>query len=147
MIEKADAEFSRYVRRSRSKPNGWVACFTCGKEYEWKKIHCGHFMSRRHMNTRWDELNVAPQCSGCNTYRAGEQFIFSQNIDRIHGPGTSEELLILSRQTTKLTELDIEDIYNKYKNLNKELDKNEKYDFTGNTKQDVSPGNPGEAEH
>lgn len=126
MVEKADREFSRYVRRSRAKPNGWVACYTCGKEYEWKKIHCGHFMSRRHTNTRWDETNVAPQCSGCNTYRAGEQFIFSQRIDQEHGEGTSEELLILSRQTTKLDLSDIEDIYLKYKKLNTELDELER---------------------
>ena len=122
LIDKADHEFSRYVRRSRSGKDGWVACFTCGKKYEWKKLHCGHFMSRRHMNTRWEENNVAPQCIGCNTYRSGEQYIFSQNLDRIHGEGTSEEMLILSRQTTKLDLADIEEIWQKYKKLNKELD-------------------------
>lgn len=74
------------------------------------------------MNTRWEELNVAPQCSGCNTYRAGEQFIFAKNIDRDHGEGTSDKLLALSRETTKLDVFDIEEIYLKYKELNKRLD-------------------------
>ena len=126
LIEKADYEFSRYVRRTRMDKTGWCKCFTCGKAYEWKKIHNGHFMSRRHLNTRWDELNVAPQCAGCNTYRAGEQYIFSQNIDRIHGEGTSEEIMIRSRQTCKLDVNDIEEIWLKYKALNKQIDEEHK---------------------
>ena len=88
-------------------------------------------MSRRHMNTRWEENNVAPQCAGCNTYRAGEQYIFGQNLDRIHGEGTSEEMLILSRQTCKLDLNDIEEIWQKYKKLNKEIDEQIKAGLKG----------------
>jgi hypothetical protein len=29
-------------------------------------MHAGHFISRRHYSTRWDETNVHSQCAGCN---------------------------------------------------------------------------------
>lgn len=126
LIKKADSEFSRYVRRTSSGKDGWVACFTCEKRYEWKKLHNGHFMSRRHMNTRWHEHNTAPQCAGCNTFRGGEQYIFGKNLDKKYGVGTAEEMEVLSRQITKMGIQEIEEIHLKYKQLNKKLDESER---------------------
>ena len=119
MIEKADKEFSLYIRMRDMDKNEHATCFTCGNKDHWKRLHCGHFMSRRHINTRWDELNVAVQCVGCNTFRGGEQFIFGQNIDKKEGIGTSAELLRKSREVIKLNVDDIEKIWLKYKNINK----------------------------
>ena len=121
-VSKADAEFSRWVRRTAADKSGWAACITCEKKYEWNKLHNGHFMSRRHTNTRWEVKNTSPQCSGCNTFRGGEQFIFGQKLDKKFGAGTAELMLIESRKTTNLTVDDIEEIALKYQKLNKEID-------------------------
>lgn len=123
LIKKADSAFSRYVRRKHADVRGIVRCITCDKEHEWKKIHNGHFMSRRHMNTRWNEQNTAPQCAGCNTFRGGEQYIFGKKLDEKYGAGTSEKMEVLSRQTTKMGIYDIEEIYLKYKQLNDEYER------------------------
>ena len=120
MVAKADKEFSLYIRQKDADKDGIATCITCGKKDHWKKLHCGHFMSRRHFNTRWDEQNVAVQCPGCNTFRGGEQFIFGQNIDLKYGDGESQLIMIKSRETVKLTVDDIEEIWLKYKKLNKD---------------------------
>ena len=57
IVKKLDAIFSRYIRKKNSK-NNLAKCFTCGKVDEWKYLQCGHFQSRRHYATRWDEVIV-----------------------------------------------------------------------------------------
>ena len=75
IVKKLDNIFSQYIRLSNSK-NGNCTCVTCGKVGDWKNggMQAGHFMSRKHYSTRWDERNVKPQCAGCNVFRYGEQF-------------------------------------------------------------------------
>lgn len=65
-------------------------------------MDAGHFQSRKHYATRWDEENVQVQCKGCNIFRAGEQYIFGLQLDRKYGPGKAEELLQKSRSLLKL---------------------------------------------
>ena len=113
--------FSQFIRRRDADEEGNVECVTCGKKMDWKhEAHAGHFMSRRHLATRWDEKNVSPQCPGCNTFRAGEQYAYSLAIDNRYGEGTSEELLMLSRQTKKITDTELTELIEKYKTINKE---------------------------
>ena len=80
LVKKLDSIFSKYIRLKHSK-NGICTCFTCGRKYEVKKIHAGHFMSRRHYSTRWDEENVRPQCYGCNVGNQGKQYEFAINLN------------------------------------------------------------------
>ena len=79
LVKKLDVVFSQYVRMSNADKNGFCTCITCGKRGHWKNdgIQAGHFMSRRHYSTRWDEQNVFPQCIKCNMYSQGEQYRYS----------------------------------------------------------------------
>lgn len=53
-------------------------CITCGKVTEvGKQLHGGHFIPRGCHPTRWDCMNIWPQCSGCNTYRDGAYIEYS----------------------------------------------------------------------
>ena len=76
LIKKLDTIFSIYIRRKNSV-NEIAQCITCGKKDHWKKMQNGHFMSRKHYATRWDEDNVEVQCMGCNVYRYGEQYLYT----------------------------------------------------------------------
>jgi len=116
LVKDLDAVFSKYIRYSNSK-NGYCTCITCDREYEVKKIHCGHFMSRQYMSTRWDERNVAPQCYGCNVMQQGKQFEFSLKI----GKELSEELYLLTKQTKKWSLDEIKDMIEQYKDKLKEF--------------------------
>ena len=109
IITKLDNIFSQYIRLRYSK-NEIAECVTCGKQDHWKKQQAGHFVSRKHYSTRWDEDNVQVQCSGCNVFRYGEQYLFSKYL----GVDLSEELLIKSRKIQKFSDnelLEMIDLY------------------------------------
>ena len=110
IITKLDNIFSQYIRLRYSK-NEISECVTCGKQDHWKKLQAGHFISRKHYATRWDEDNVQVQCSGCNVFRYGEQYLFSKYL----GVDLSEEFLIKSRKIQKFSDselLDMIELYN-----------------------------------
>lgn len=111
LVIKLDTIFSQYIRR-KDAVNGIATCVTCGKKDEWKKLQNGHFMSRRHYSTRWDENNVGVQCYGCNISRSGEQFKFSLYL----GNKLSEEMYIKSKQIVKFADVDLEDMIEYYTN-------------------------------
>jgi 5-methylcytosine-specific restriction endonuclease McrA len=114
LIKKLDSVFSIYIRR-RYSMNDIAKCVTCGKEDHWSKLQCGHFMSRKHMSTRWNEDNCQVQCAGCNVFRYGEQYIFSQYL----GNNLSEELHKQSKEITKFTDVELQDMILNYTELNK----------------------------
>lgn len=109
LTKKLDEVFSKYIRQRGMDINGFNECFTCGYYLHWSKLQCGHFQSRRHMSTRWDECNCEPQCMACNIFRQGEQFKFGKNIDLKHGEGTAELLEILSKKTIKFSPAEIKE--------------------------------------
>jgi len=116
VVKKLDTVFSQYIRL-RDSINEISTCFTCGKEDHWKKLQNGHFMSRRHYSTRWDETNCQVQCAGCNVFRYGEQYKFSIGLDQKFGEGTADEMLQRSKQIIKLSTEELEELINKYKML------------------------------
>jgi hypothetical protein len=111
LIKELDILFSQFVRLSNSI-DGFCSCVTCGRVYEWKKIQAGHFISRQHYSVRWDERNVKPQCYGCNVMQQGRQYEFSKYL----GQELSEELYLLSKQTRKFTEIELQEMIEHYKN-------------------------------
>ena len=119
LVGKLDKVFSIYIRLREAK-NEIAECFTCGKQDHYKKLQNGHFQSRKHYSTRWDEINCQVQCAGCNVFRYGEQYKFSVNLDFKYGKGTAEAMHLKSNQTVKLDNYDLEVLITKYDNLVKE---------------------------
>jgi len=116
LVKKLDAIFSQYIRLKDSV-DGYATCFTCGKKDHWKKLQNGHFQSRKHYATRWDEQNCQVQCAGCNVFRYGEQFLFAKYLDERFYAGLSDELYFKSKQIVKFSNVEIEEMILKYKNL------------------------------
>jgi len=116
LVKKLDAVFSQYIRLKDSV-GGYATCFTCGKKDHWKKLQNGHFQSRKHYATRWDEQNCQVQCAGCNVFRYGEQFLFAKYLDERFYAGLSDELYFKSKQIVKFSNVEIEEMILKYKNL------------------------------
>lgn len=121
--KELDKWFSLYIRLRDSNDLGMVKCFTSGRVYHYKKIQAGHFMSRKHLATRWCEMNVQPQSAADNLFGQGEQYIFGLNLDTKYGEGTAEELQYKARQTVKLTRVDYEEEIVYYKNAVNNLKK------------------------
>ena len=63
------------------------------------------------------EINCQVQCAGCNVFKYGEQFIFSQRLDQKFGEGTSRRLHIKAKQILKLSDNDLEDLIKRYKDF------------------------------
>ncbi len=110
-----DKVFSLYIRLRNASKDGIVECWTCGKTAHYKKMHAGHFMSRKHHATRWNEENVQVQCPKCNLFGQGEQYTFGKLLDVRIGEGKSEELQELSRTTVKYMRFEYEDMIKHYK--------------------------------
>lgn len=110
IITKLDNIFSQYIRLRYSK-NEIAECVTCGKQDHWKKQQAGHFISRKHYATRWDEDNVQVQCVSCNVYRYGEQYLFSKYL----GETLSDELISKSRLIVKFSDIELLEMIEHYK--------------------------------
>lgn len=67
LVAKLDKEFSRYIRLRDCMPNGYFRCISCGKIKPYEQADCGHYHSRRHMSTRFDEDNCHAECRYCLT--------------------------------------------------------------------------------
>tara|TARA_R110000765_G_scaffold86299_1_gene166066 strand:+ start:319 stop:708 length:390 start_codon:yes stop_codon:yes gene_type:complete len=116
LVKKLDTIFSQYIRQKNSIDE-ISTCFTCGKQDHWKKLQNGHFQSRRHYSTRWDEINCQVQCAGCNVFKYGEQYVFGSKLDSKFGSGTSRRLHIKAQEIVKLSDNDIEEMIKRYKDF------------------------------
>lgn len=113
LIRKLDQAFSIYVRASAADRQGQARCFTCDRRMQWRKLQCGHFMSRQYYATRWMLNNVAPQCRACNL-RSGEQYEMGKRINWKHGPGTAEAIAFAARKPTRMKDAEIQHLLNEY---------------------------------
>ena len=111
--KELDKLVSEYVRRSNADHRGMVKCFTCQKQYHWKRIQNGHFISRIHLNTRFDydttkPSNCMPQCYRCNINLSGNQWQYARKLNEKFGEGTAEQIELRSKQTIKMGVVDYE---------------------------------------
>ena len=115
--KELDKWFSLFIRLRDATNEGLCQCFTCGKVAHYKDgMQCGHFMSRRHMATRFHELNQI-QCIKCNMFEQGMSYVFGLNLNAHNGKGTAEKLLIKSKKIVKLSNDELISLITKYKNL------------------------------
>lgn len=116
IVKKLDKVFSQFIRR-RFAVNEIARCVTCGKQAHWKELQAGHFMSRKHYSTRWDETNVQVQCSGCNVFRYGEQFKFGVYLEESYGEGTAKTMHNKSREIAKFSDIHLKELIKYYNKL------------------------------
>lgn len=101
-MREADKWFSRFIRLRDTNENSngprSGLCVTCGDHRLMIDLDCGHWIRREHWGTRYHEKNCHAQCSyRCNNLGGGKEREHAQAIDRIHGVGTSDELLRISK--------------------------------------------------
>ena len=64
---KLDKEFSLFIRLRDCMPNGFFRCISCGQIKPFVQADCGHYFSRTHLATRFDENNCHAECRHCLT--------------------------------------------------------------------------------
>jgi len=101
---------------------GEATCVTCGVTKPWKQMQAGHYESRGHYATRWDEQNVHVQCVGCNVFKKGNYTVYARYMVRRYGEGILEELAVRSVTTVKMPTSDLIDLVFEYRDKARELD-------------------------
>ena len=74
--KELDKYFSLFIRQKHYKKG----CYTCGKKIPWKQGHCGHFIPRNILITRFSEENCRFQCVGCNVFGNGKILDFEDHL-------------------------------------------------------------------
>lgn len=104
LIKEADRLASERVRGLKSKKDRTFGyCYTCGKKKLKRKLQCGHFISRRWKQVRWDFDNMRPQCAGCNKFKNGEPQKFRRHLIKEIGTIRVEHIESIFDEPVKLT--------------------------------------------
>lgn len=90
--QRLDRVFSEYIRLRDASENGFCRCVTCGAPWQWKIIHNGHYIDRRHIATRYDARNCHAQCPNCNVGLRGNLDKYKRFIIHKYGVKVLEEL-------------------------------------------------------
>jgi len=114
LIKDLDTVFSIYIRR-KDAVNDIAQCVTCGKKEHWSKLQNGHWASRRHYSTRWDEKNCNVQCAGCNVFRAGEIYLYTKYLCSKYGNNFPDQLYNKSQKIIKFADAELIDMIEFYK--------------------------------
>lgn len=115
LIEKLDKFFSIYIRTKDANEFGIVKCYTCGQYHHWKQVDAGHYISRRHYGTRWQEKNVKPQCKGCNIFNQGNASNFISHLIRDYGVEIIDILDHKKNAITKMSNFELSFLIEEYK--------------------------------
>jgi NinG protein len=115
LIREADRVFSIYIRR-KDAINGIARCVTCGAAGHWKVMHNGHYLSRRIIATRWNQINCNVQCERCNIELSGNIAKYREYLQQKHGEGVTAYLQEKMRTKGKTTNAEIQDIIDTYTN-------------------------------
>lgn len=137
LIKEADRVFSIYIRGRDS----WKPCCTCWTPWT-ENAQCGHFLSRRHYQTRWLEQNAHGQCYRCNMLLSGEQFKHSEFLCKTIWWPAMARMILMTNSTDKITDSEILETIQHYYKLCFKLwiDYKPKRQFL-NTTQWTSPNN------
>lgn len=121
LIKKLDKVFSLYIRLRDSMPNGYFKCISCGQIKKFEQADCGHFYSRVHMATRFDEDNCSAECSGCNRFVSDHLIGYQTNLIKKIGLGRFELLGVKAHSTKKWSDFELEAMIKHYSNEVKRL--------------------------
>lgn len=121
-IRKLDEVYSHYVRLKNSR-GGIGKCYTCGKFSEWKYLQCGHFHTRTHMATRWDEDNTRVQCVSCNMFKEGNKPVYAEKLRNELGEEKFDMLNIKKNNFWKPAAFELGILTKEYQNKIDELSK------------------------
>jgi hypothetical protein len=106
-----DALFSEYVR----KRDFGLGCISCGVFHGSGAYQAGHYVSRVHLSTRWDERNVNAQCMPCNVWRRGNAAEYTLGLIRKYGPNVIQELVDKKHKTVKYSRDNLESLIVEYR--------------------------------
>ena len=123
LVDRLDTVFSRYIRLRDAMPSGMFRCISCGKIKPIEQADCGHFHSRTHMSTRFDEDNCHAECRYCNRFSADHIIGYRENLIKKIGEQRFMLLDIKAHETKKWSHFELEQLAKYYRALVEKLQK------------------------
>lgn len=120
---KLDRVFSLYIRLRDSKQYGfkYFKCISCGKLLPFEKADAGHYLSRRHNSTRFDEDNVHAECAYDNRFNAEHLDGFRENLIRKIGQQRFDLLKSKANSSNQFSEFELKELIKYYSALVKKM--------------------------
>lgn len=115
-VKKLDKVFSEYIRQKDADFFGMTRCYTCDVKKHWKDLQNGHYISRGHMATRWEEENCRVQCAGCNVFRNGNYTEYSYRLLKEIGEEALDALMERKKEMKSWTIEELKKEIEKYGN-------------------------------
>ena len=109
-----DKVFQYYIRLRDVMPGGYGYCISCGKVKPFNHLQAGHFFSRKHMSTRWNEDNVNGECEWDNCWNGEHLLTYKENLIKKIGMQRFQMLEVESRQTRKWSNFEIKAMIKHY---------------------------------
>lgn len=124
-MQKADTVFSIFIRIEEADENGMNDCITCGQNFHWRQLTCGHFFKRDNQGTRYHEVNCGPQCMNCQRIaeESGKDVRHENYIINKYGQDALDEIDFLHNQEVKMMKHEFREIESIYKKRVKEIAK------------------------
>lgn len=121
LVKKLDKVFSLYIRLRDVMPNGYFRCISCGRIKPFAEGDCGHYHSRTHMATRFEEDNCHLECRSCNRMSADHLIQYRENLITKIGFNRVERLNVLAHSTKHWLDSELEEKIDYYKKEVKRL--------------------------
>lgn len=115
LVKKLDKVFSQYIRLRDVMPSGFFKCISCGKIKPFAEADCGHYHSRTHMATRFEEDNCHCECKGCNRFSADHLIGYRENLIAKIGFSRVERLNVLAHSQKHWLDCELEEKIAYYK--------------------------------
>lgn len=121
--DRLDKVFSKYIRLRDAMPGGYFRCISCGKIKPLEQADCGHFHSRIHMSTRYDEDNCHAECRSCNRFSADHLIGYRANLMKKIGEQRFMLLEAKAHGSRKWEGFELEQLIKYYRALVQKLQK------------------------
>lgn len=117
LVDKLDRIFSLYIRLRDSREFQFKAfrCISCGQIKPFEQMDCGHFFSRRHMATRFSELNAHGECRHCNRFSADHLHGYEVHLRHLIGDNQFDILEATAHSTCKFHPFELQTMIANYK--------------------------------
>lgn len=123
LVKKLDRVFSRYIRLRDTMPSGVFQCISCGRIKRFEEGDCGHFYSRTHMATRWDEDNCHAECRACNRFSADHLLGYRERLVRKIGLVRVDRLAVMAHSVKHWQHFELEAMIEHYSQESRRLSK------------------------
>ena len=112
---KLDTVFSTFIRLRDSQSNGTFKCISCGRTLPYDQADCGHYINRKHMATRFSEMNCNAQCRSCNRFDEGNIQGYRRGLIIKYEEPATALLEARKNQINKITEYEYQAMIAHYK--------------------------------